>query len=161
MKNHLLQAYRQAPWRVQLQWIGLFLLGLVLISFVAGVYLNISGRAAAAGRQIQVMENRIGVLKREINDLATQLASITSAEQMRSRVKDTNLHQMNPNLALYIKVPGYQTRASVVLAPPPNASMIEKPLLQPQYTTSLWDWFVDNIWAAPDKPINIDIKVSP
>jgi len=59
MKNRLLHAYKQAPWRIQLQWIGIFLLGLVLMASITGVYLNISAQAATAGRMIQFIENDI------------------------------------------------------------------------------------------------------
>ena len=55
MKNRLLQAYKQAPWRIQIQWIGLFLLGLVLVASIIGLYLSISAQAAASGRSIQFL----------------------------------------------------------------------------------------------------------
>jgi len=62
MKNRLLQAYKQAPWRVQLQWIGLFLLGLVLVAGITGLYLNISAQAATAGRKIQSLSRSTELL---------------------------------------------------------------------------------------------------
>ena len=161
MKNRLLQAYRQAPWRVQLQWIGLFLLVLVLIAAVAGVYLNLSARSATAGRAIQSLERRISNLQREINDLSTQLAFITSADQMYARLEDTDFVLLDPNNALYLEVPGYQPPSNVFMAPPPTANVIAKPVLQPQYTDSLWDWFVNNIWTAPDMPTATDGEVIP
>jgi predicted nucleic acid-binding Zn ribbon protein len=40
--KNIIQAYRQAPWRMQLQWIGIFLLILVSISAIAGVYLSLA-----------------------------------------------------------------------------------------------------------------------
>ncbi len=51
--TQIVQKVRQAPWRVQRQWIGLFLLGLVLVAMVAGIYLNVTVRATLAGREIQ------------------------------------------------------------------------------------------------------------
>ncbi len=69
MKKNLVQAYKQAPWRTQIQWIGIFLLVLIGVAVVAGVYLMISGRAAATGRRIQSLEAEISALEMEINDL--------------------------------------------------------------------------------------------
>lgn len=150
--NQLLQAYRQAPWRVQLQWLGFFLLGVVLIAAVAGVYLNLSARASAAGRAIQSLENQADELQREINDLSTRLAYLSSAEQMKARLRDAGMKILNPVQAMYIEVPGYRSHNDVVLAPPPEAGSISTPILQSEFTDSLWDWFVKNIWSANEKP---------
>ena len=46
MKKKQIQAYKQTPWRVQLQWIGLFLLGLILVAAITGIYLSINAQAA-------------------------------------------------------------------------------------------------------------------
>ena len=57
--TQIVQQVRQAHWRVQRQWIGLFLLGLVAVSMVAGIYLNITVRATLAGREIQSLQNQL------------------------------------------------------------------------------------------------------
>jgi cell division protein FtsB len=159
--NHLLQAYRQAPWRVQLQWLGFFLLGVVLIAAVAGVYLNLSARASAAGRAIQSLEDQADDLQREINDLSTRLAYLSSAEQMKARLKKLDMEILDPLKAMYIEVPGYRSHNDVVLAPPPEGRSISTPILQSEYTDSLWDWFVKNIWLANEKPSVDLVEVMP
>ena len=53
------QAYTQAPWRKQLHMIGTILLALVSAAIVAGIYLNVTARAAAEGREIQDMQVRL------------------------------------------------------------------------------------------------------
>ncbi|HVN54070.1 MAG TPA: hypothetical protein VMT46_07040, partial [Anaerolineaceae bacterium] len=65
----IVQKYRQAPWRVQRQWIGLFLLGSVLVAIVAGIYLSITTRADLAGREIQNLNADILDKQRENADL--------------------------------------------------------------------------------------------
>ncbi len=40
----LTQAYSQAPWRKQLQLIGIFLVVLVFFALVAGIYLSVTAR---------------------------------------------------------------------------------------------------------------------
>ena len=64
--TQIVQTVRQANWRVQRQWIGLFLLGLVLIAMVAGIYLNITVRATLAGREIQMLQADIATNTREV-----------------------------------------------------------------------------------------------
>jgi len=150
--KQLLQAYRQAPWRVQLQWLGFFLLGVVLVAAVAGVYLNLSARASSAGRAIQSLENKVDAYQREINDLSTRLAYISSSEQMYLRLKDTDLALLDPKQAIYIEVPGFISSPDIVLAPPAEVASVQTPVIKSQYTNSLWDWFVENIWFAYEKP---------
>ena len=68
--ENIVQAYRQSPWRIQLQVVGLFLLLLVMIALVAGIYLNVTARAATIGRRIQEMQFEIQVNQRLNADLA-------------------------------------------------------------------------------------------
>jgi len=114
MKTKFLQAYKQAPWRTQLQWIGIFLLILVIIATIAGVYLSMSEKAAATGRQIQNLEAEINTLDLEINDISSQLASITSIKNMEERVKDLDMVQLDPQQALYLEVPGYVSKETAI-----------------------------------------------
>src|SRR3990170_1760727 len=85
--RHITQAYSQAPWRKQLQLIGLFLLILIIGALIAGIYLNVSARAAVVGRTIQGMRAEIERIKRENADLETKRAFITSNEQMEKRAQ--------------------------------------------------------------------------
>lgn len=148
MKNRLLQAYKQSPWRVQLQWIGLFLLGLVLVAAITGVYLSISAQAAAAGRNIQSLNYQINEINDEIADLTTDLASAQSAEKMMTRAKELGFRMLDPKEAVYMEVPGLDPDAGLELAPPRVNVLEETPLIQPTYKSSLWDWFVSNIWQV-------------
>ncbi len=51
--GYLVHAYRQAPWRIQRQWMGAFLLGVLGIAMVSSLYLDVTAQAAIAGREIQ------------------------------------------------------------------------------------------------------------
>lgn len=145
MKTKFLQAYKQAPWRTQLQWIGIFLLILVIIATIAGVYLSMSEKAAATGRQIQNLEAEINTLDLEINDISSQLASITSIKNMEERVKDLDMVQLDPQQALYLEVPGYVSKETAILAPALSKNKVETPTLLPEFTSSLWDWLRSKI----------------
>ncbi|MFZ3151995.1 MAG: hypothetical protein WA116_09990 [Anaerolineaceae bacterium] len=145
MKTNFVQAYKQAPWRVQLQWIGIFLLILVCLAVVAGGYLSMSGRAAASGRHIQELEGEVDQLELEINDLQTQLAYVSSARSMRERLKSLDMVMLDPMQALYLEVPGYQGQDTVVLAPAANSESAASSIILPEFTSSLWDWFSQKI----------------
>ncbi len=149
MKKNLVQAYKQAPWRTQIQWIGIFLLVLVGVAVVAGVYLMISGRAAAAGRRIQSLEAEISALEMEINDLKTQYAEVSSAKSLSQRAEALNMKMLDPLRALYIEVPGYIPPSQPALAPPPAIEDISTPVLLPEFTASLWDWLRLQVFIDP------------
>ncbi len=145
MKTNFLQAYKQAPWRIQLQWIGLFLLVLLSVALVAGVYLSISGKAATTGRNIQILESDIEILRLEINDLSTHLANISSAKVMQERLENMDMMEMDTDLAMYLEVPGYLGRDVVVIAPPVQENGNTTKTILPEFTESLWDWFASKL----------------
>lgn len=149
MKNRIIQAYKQAPWRIQLQWIGLFLLGLVLIASITGIYLSISAQAAASGRKIQSLERQINNINNEIAELTAELAAAKSIESMQSRAQALGYVHLDPRAAVYLEIPGYNPHAELVLAPPRVNIITESPSLLSSYRTSLWDWLVHNIWRSP------------
>ncbi len=146
MKKRILQAYKQAPWRVQLQWIGMFLLAVVLISAIAGVYLSINSQAATAGREIQSLEYQISEMNKEIAELRADLAVERSTEKMTSRAEALGFKLIDPKQAVYLRVHGYDPDSELVLAPPRVNLISGSPVVQSSYKSSLWDWFMDNIW---------------
>jgi cell division protein FtsB len=161
MKKHILQAYKQAPWRVQIQWIGIFLLAVVLISAIAGVYLSINSQAAAAGRDIQSLENQISEINKEIAELRTNLAAERSTEKLMSRAEALGFKMIDPKEAVYMRVPGYEPGTELILAPPRVNRIPESPIIQSSYKSSLWDWFIENIWHMAGSFSNGQQEVSP
>ena len=96
--TQIVRKVHQAPWLVQRQWVVLFLLGLVIIAMVAGVYLNVTVRATLAGREVQMLlnpslinpypdsqPNSIATNQRINSELEMQLADLTSVESMDKR----------------------------------------------------------------------------
>lgn len=153
MKKNLVQAYKQAPWRTQFQWIGIFLLILVGVAIVAGVYLMISGEAAATGRHIQRLQNAIEMMELEINDLNTQYALASSAKSLSERVEALDMSLVDPQTAIYLVVPGYIPPSEPALAPPPSVDEISSPVLLPEFTASLWDWLRLRVFLEPSLPV--------
>ena len=156
MKNRILQAYKQAPWRIQLQWIGLFLLGLVLVASITGIYLSISAQAAGAGRSIQALESDIDDINNEIASLTTDLAVARSTDRMFARAKELGFTLREPHQALYLEIPGYDPDTKLVLAPPRVNTIIEAPTVRQSYKLSLWDWLSETIWNTSPSTIEIE-----
>ncbi len=148
--NRFIQAYRQAPWRTQLQWSGLFLLGLVAAVCVAVVYLNISAQAATAGLEIQTLEAAKETSQRKIADARNKLALLTSQDVMEKRAEDLGFVDTDATTSTYLVVKGYPGRQPIVLAPPPSPDMIKRPVIKPGYTQSLWEWLFQGILSFND-----------
>ena len=87
MTQHLIQAYRQTPWRVQLQRLGMILPLLVAIGIIAYIYITISAKAATAGLEFQILEQKREETQRENADLNARLGFLLSENQMQARAK--------------------------------------------------------------------------
>jgi len=145
---------RQAPWRVQRQWVGLFLLGLVLVAMVAAIYLNITVRATLAGREIQMLESNttndqpdIPENQRINSDLETQLAGLTSVESMQQRAEAMGFQPAVPDDFTYVTVPGYSPTNAVDMSIPSSGTPLA-PLLLPEYNESLFDWLARQLASS-------------
>jgi cell division protein FtsB len=156
------QAYLQAPWRLKVRRFGTFLLVVVSVAIVAGIYLNITARAATVGREIQSMQVRltelhsvsylsneeeeveealpIEELKQEIASLEAKLSMITSYDVMEKRARDLGFDVIKPENITYIQVAGYVDMQPANLAPPPS-SFVPSPIIEsPEYKESLLEW---------------------
>jgi hypothetical protein len=159
------QAYSQAPWRIKIRRLGTFLLIVVSIAIVAGIYLTITARAATTGREIQTMQIRlielqsvsysslegeeealpIEELKQVIASLESQLAYITSYDVMEQRARDLGFDTVSPDDILYIEVQGYVDQQPAHMAPPP-APVARSPIIEsPEFKESLVDWLKSQI----------------
>ncbi|HJW90112.1 MAG TPA: hypothetical protein VJ436_05695 [Anaerolineales bacterium] len=155
--QRLTQAYSQAPWRKQVQLIVWFLLGLIMVALVAGIYLSVTARAATYGRRIQEIHVAMEAIEREIEDLETQLAESTSNREMEKRAKKLGFRPAGVEDMIFLAVPGYSRPDGVVLAPPPGLPVAPPGSLPAEYTESLFDWLRERVFepAAPlikDRP---------
>lgn len=147
MKQNLVQAYKQAPWRKQLQYAGFFMAVLLAVAAVAGLYLSISGRSATTGRQVQVLDSRVESVKLTINDMQTELAQISSAKSMYARLKELGMQLMNPAEGLYVQVPGYQGLSATTPSAVKKVMTSQYPEILPEYTSTLVEWFQEKVNA--------------
>ncbi|NMB56019.1 MAG: hypothetical protein GYA15_15105 [Leptolinea sp.] len=153
--HRLEQAYKQAPWRTQVQWSGMFLLILIGIVLIAGLYLSISAQAATAGLDIQDLQVQKDETIRRTADLRNQLAYLTSDTVMEKRAKDLGYKLNRVDEPTYLIIPQYSGREVINLAPPPGLDMIPSPLLRPAYTQSLWEWLFQGVLSYTDPSLGV------
>jgi hypothetical protein len=148
--TQIVQHVRQAHWRVQRQWIGLFLLGLVAVSMVAGIYLNITVRATLAGREVLFLQNQLIDVQRANSDQETILAGLTSVASMQQRAEAMGFKPVDPGTITYVVVPGYVPQTSVDMSQPgaDSQGQSQKPVLLPTYTESLFDWITRTLVSS-------------
>lgn len=142
MADRLINAYRQAPWRTQFQWIGIVLLGMVVVVIITGIYLNITAQAAAAGLDVQNLEYIREQTLRDIANQRSDLAHLTSDTVMYQRALEKGYQRANMQNAIYIVIPGYVGRQFQSLTP--VASTQDDSMLLPAYQQSIWDWLFTN-----------------
>jgi hypothetical protein len=106
---------------------------------IAALYLDVTSRAAIAGREIQDLSASIETSRQASADLQTQLASLTSARVMEQRALEIGFRPMESGEAEYLVVPGYSVLEPDILsaASIPHLSALTIP---PEYNESLLDW---------------------
>jgi hypothetical protein len=150
------QAYKQAPWRRQLQSIGLSLLPVVAIAVIISLYLIISAQAAAAGLRIMNLHYEEEEILRTIANKRTQLAWITSYSQMHRRAENMGYEAVSESNVHYITIAGYQGQNAALIAPPPGIENESAPFINELYNQSLSNWFLDTFFIASSNGIGGD-----
>lgn len=145
--NYFVHAYKQAPWRIQRQWVGSFLLVVLGLAMVAALYLDVTAQAAIAGRAIQDMSAEMIAMQRNNADLQTKLAELTSNTVMGPRARALGYQPVEPATLEYVIVPGYVAPKPAILASAPPLKP-SAPSIPPEYTQSLLDW-LDQRLRAP------------
>ena len=142
------QAYKQAPWRRQIQSIGLSLLPVVAIAIIISLYLIISAQAAAAGLHIMNLHYDEEEILRTIANRRTQLAWITSYSQMQKRAEILGYEVASESNVHFIIIEGYQGQNAVLIAPPPGFENKSASFINELYNQSLSNWFLDTFFIS-------------
>ncbi|KAA3647054.1 MAG: hypothetical protein DWQ07_06050 [Chloroflexi bacterium] len=140
MNNRFVNAYRQAPWRTQVKAIGIVAAAVVFLALIAGIYLNVTARAATIGRQIQEIQSDKEITQQRIENLESQLARLTAASTMRERAEEMGFRSAGRDEIVYLVVPGYTGRPLAELAPEPGQPQEVPVSLPSEFTLSLIDW---------------------
>lgn len=145
--SQIIHAYKQAPWRVQRQYVGAFLLTVVVLALVAALYLDVTARTALTGREIQDLRGQITAMQRSNADLETELANITSSAVMQRRALELGYRPVEPGELDYIFVPGYVAPEPALLLAAID-SPLESDALPEAYSQSLLEWLDEQLKSA-------------
>lgn len=142
--TRIIHAYRQAPWRIQRQWVGAFLLFVIGTAMIAALYLDVTARAAVAGREIQDLRFEIIAIQRTNADLETRLAKLTSTAEMKRRALALGYRPVTPGELDYVPVPGFVAPEPDILLAAQDVT-VPQPSLPYEYSQSLLEWFDEQI----------------
>ena len=142
--NRLNHAYSQAPWRVQRQWVSIFLLIVLGFAMIATLYLMVTSQAAIVGREIQDLRSEITDTEHTNADLQTELARLTSMNIVEKKAYALGFRPVEPEEVEYLYVPGYIAPKGAVLAAAPELQP-SAPDIPPEYTQSILDWLDERL----------------
>ena len=142
--TQIIHAYKQAPWRIQRQYVGAFLLVVIGLAMISALYLDVTARAAKAGREIQELRFEITTIQRTNADLETQLADLTSTAVMQQRALELGYRPVKPGELDYIAVPGFTAPEPAILLAAKDI-IPQTQALPPEYTQSLMEWLDDRV----------------
>ncbi|MEK7808361.1 MAG: hypothetical protein AAB571_04755 [Chloroflexota bacterium] len=128
------RAFRQAPWRVQTQFIATFAALAVVIVALGGMYLAEASRTATAGRDVQSLQIQKAELEMSINRLNASIAQMKSVSRLESRVRELGFVPAQSAQVEFIIVDGYR-KGQVQAAPVKSA-----PEEIPDYNETLGTW---------------------
>ena len=137
-----LQAYRNTPWRRQLQVLSIFGALAVVAALVMILYIWMTSQAGTYGLQVQEYQATAQALEQSIEDKKVELADLTSNDNLAERAEKAGYIPADPNRIRYLEVEGYYTAPPLRLAPAPNAvhGQIREDGLPSIFTDSLVEW---------------------
>lgn len=137
--NFFVHAYKQAPWRIQRQWVSFALLLVLGFAMIASLYLMVTSHAAIVGREIQDLREEITNAEYINADLQTRLANLTSKANIDQRAYALGYRPVESEELEYLVVPGFSMPEGARLANAPELHP-SPPSLPAVYTESLLDW---------------------
>lgn len=143
--SQITQAYSQAPWRKQLQVIGVFLSVLIIVLMAASVFVSITARTAMLGREIQRYHMENENLVYEIANLRSDLATLTSVSVLKARALELGFRPATTDEITYIRVTGYTGKPKANIAVPAQTVVSTAPVLLPAFTQSWVEWLAERL----------------
>ena len=141
-----LRIYQDIPLRFQKQWITSFLAVVVMLGLVAGLYLNVTARAAIAGRDIQNLELEITANERVNADLQTDIATLLSENTLEERALADGFIPLQRTEFEYLVVPGYFPQQGVSMTS--FAANTDVLSMSPEFSESLFSWLARQMETA-------------
>ncbi|HEY42759.1 MAG TPA: hypothetical protein G4O11_02135 [Anaerolineae bacterium] len=140
--RHRFQAFKQAPWRVQVRLTSGSMLPLIALLIVGGMYLAVNARHARAGRQVLNLQGQQADLVRYNAELGATLAELTSPERMYQRALDLGFRPAYASEIEYILIEDYVEPPPFIAPRPPASANPGEGTLSPAYTETLGEWLL-------------------
>ncbi len=105
--DQILRAFRQAPWRKQVQTVAVLSIALLIIAVVGGFYLAVASRAGTTGRDLQRLEARKAALIQENDELRAELAGLRSVTRLADRARELGFMPAQSDQVEYLSVSNY------------------------------------------------------
>ena len=140
MTESLIQAYSNSPRRQKLQIIGSIFMAIVIASVMLILYLVMSARVVAMGRQLQQAKDDIDQLVYLSVNYRNEIAYLSRFEVMETRAKELGFRAPYPGELFYVPVSGYdlQSQTRVESSSDAKPAVINVNLVE--YHESLIDW---------------------
>ena len=134
------RAFRQAPWRSQLQTAAAALLVLVAVTAIGGMSLASASRWATAGRAVQNLEARKIELQIQNGELQKQLAQLRSMGRLEARAMELGFAPATNTQVEYLVVTGYPGKGARPATELAGAAPGASPRFEVRYDETLVDW---------------------
>ncbi len=144
MKESLVQAYSNSPRRQKLQIIGSVFMVIVISAVMLILYLVVSARVVAMGRQVQVSKDQIDHLVYISVNYRNQIAEQTRFKVMERRALEMGYRAPYPGEVFYVPVPGYESEQVIrVVQQDPGTPVVD--VNRWEYHQGLLDWVGEKI----------------
>jgi hypothetical protein len=144
------RAFKQAPWRWQMQVAASGAAALTIALLLGLLFLTQASRAATTGRKVQELEQQKLTLARENAELRARLAGLRSFYRMRDRAAALGFFPAMPDQVEYLVVDGYagQQAVNMVVEPPTTAQSVRTtPEAPVDFQQTLGQWLVSKLFG--------------
>lgn len=133
----LSRAFKQAPWRVQVQVIASLAAIAVVIVALGGLYLTEASRAATAGRDVQALQAQKADLQFAIDRQTALIAQAKAVARLEKRAQELGYKPAEMSQIDFVVVNGYYGPNADL--PVETAAPVQAEL--PNYDETLGTWF--------------------
>ena len=140
MTESLIQAYSNSPRRQKLQIIGSIFMAIAIVAVMLILYLVMSARVVAMGRQLQQAKDDIDQLVYLSVNYRNEIAYLSRFEVMETRAEELGFRAPYPGEIFYVPVSGYDLHSQTKVEPNSDtkSAVINVNLIE--YHESLIDW---------------------
>lgn len=143
-----IQAYRQAPWRVQTRLLSIGLAAVFGIMAMLGLFIFTGAQAAEAGLRVQSLIHDRDDLLRRLETQGGELARKQSEDWMRERALQLGFVPATADEIEYLPLPPMTPKEPEYVSPTSFLYSEQPVSLSPAYRETLLEWILQMIRPA-------------